>query len=57
MWNFGYEEDADFEKSEQVERNIMEAGTVSKKQDLRYGNTLVWANMQIRKKKIYNFKI
>jgi hypothetical protein len=27
-WNFGYEEDADFEKSEQVERNIMEAGTV-----------------------------
>jgi hypothetical protein len=27
-WNFGYEEDEDFEKSEQVERNIMEAGTV-----------------------------
>lgn len=27
-WNFGYEEDEDFEKSEQVERNIMEASTV-----------------------------
>lgn len=27
-WNFGYEKDKDFEKSQQVERNSTEAGTV-----------------------------
>jgi hypothetical protein len=30
----------------------MEAGTVSKKQELRYGYTVFWAHVQTRKKKI-----